>query len=34
VVGTGLTWLVAAGAAALLRGQVREAIDPQNLRSA
>ena len=34
VVGGGLTWLVAAGAAALLRGQVREAVDPQNLRSA
>lgn len=34
LVGCGLTWLVADGAAALLRGQVREAIDPQNLRSA
>jgi hypothetical protein len=34
LVGGGLTWLVASGAAALLRGQVREAIDPQNLRSA
>ncbi len=34
LVGSGLTWLVAGGAAALLRGQVREAIDPQNLRSA
>jgi hypothetical protein len=34
LVGGGLTWLVADGAAALLRGQVREAIDPQNLRSA
>lgn len=32
--GAALTWLVAAGAAALLRGQVREAVDPQNLRSA
>ncbi|GAB3817711.1 FtsX-like permease family protein [Kribbella italica] len=34
LVGSALTWLVATGAAALLRGQVREAIDPQNLRSA
>lgn len=34
LVGSGLTWLVADGAAALLRGQVRDAIDPQNLRSA
>jgi hypothetical protein len=32
--GAALSWLVAAGAAALLRGQVREAVDPQNLRSA
>ncbi|HEY0695790.1 MAG TPA: FtsX-like permease family protein [Kribbella sp.] len=32
IVGTGLAWLVAAAAAFLLRGQVREAIDPKNLR--
>jgi hypothetical protein len=32
VVGTGLAWLVAAAATFLLRGQVREAIDPKNLR--
>jgi hypothetical protein len=32
IVGTGLAWLVAAAATFLLRGQVREAIDPKNLR--
>jgi hypothetical protein len=32
LVGTGLAWLVAAAATFLLRGQVREAIDPKNLR--
>jgi hypothetical protein len=34
VAGGVLAWLVAAAAAFLLRGQVREAVDPQNLRSA
>jgi hypothetical protein len=32
ILGTGLAWLVAAAATFLLRGQVREAIDPKNLR--
>jgi hypothetical protein len=32
IVGTGLAWLVAAAATFLLRGQVREAIDPKHLR--
>ncbi|TDO54425.1 FtsX-like permease family protein [Kribbella sp. VKM Ac-2527] len=34
VTGGLVAWLVAAAAAFLLRGQVREAVDPQNLRSA